>query len=319
LDREKDKLAGKLILFVKLVAIATFLFVFLFFLPITLAQVQYYGIDVALEESGRAKVELTITFFEPEKEFEFSILGRMEKFNASSMGIPVDCSLKLNGISEVKCKLNLTQERRTIKLNFETNDFVRRIGENDYFDADLSLNKNIDNVFASIKLPEGCLVSEEMKGGLSFPENVTILSDGRHHIITWKLEDLEETQSLRLQILYEKVQTSLLSQTFFYAGIFVLVAIFITISIYLKFLRKPEEIMLSVLDEFERKVMDAITQAGGTVNQKKVVQATNLSKAKVSRVVKSLAERGLIEVERLGRTNRLKIVKKGFKLFKKVK
>ena len=48
------------------------------------------------------------------------------------------------------------------------------------------------------------------------------------------------------------------------------------------------------------------------MNQRKIVQETNLSKAKVSRVVKSLVERGVIEVERIGRTNKLKILKKKF-------
>jgi uncharacterized membrane protein len=56
--------------------------------------------------------------------------------------------------------------------------------------------------------------------------------------------------------------------------------------------------------------MKAISQAGGEINQRKVVQETNLSKAKVSRVVKTLAERGLIEIKRSGRTNKLKMVKK---------
>jgi uncharacterized membrane protein len=69
-------------------------------------------------------------------------------------------------------------------------------------------------------------------------------------------------------------------------------------------------LVLSVLDDFERKVLDVIVNAGGTVNQKKVVQETNLSKAKVSRVVQDLVKRGLIQAERLGRTNKLKLVKK---------
>jgi uncharacterized membrane protein len=94
----------------------------------------------------------------------------------------------------------------------------------------------------------------------------------------------------------------------------VIVALFISTFLYFRFLRKPEKIILSVLDEFERKVFDVIKEAG-EINQKKVAQLTNLSKAKVSRVVKSLAERGLIEVERLGRTNKLKIVKKKLKFF----
>ena len=299
----------------KIVAIATFFFAFLLLSSTAFAQIQYYGVDVSLDEKGRAQVKLTLTFLKPEEEFDFKIIGKIEKFSASSIGIPVDCSVTAGGISYVKCKLNLTQERRTVELKFETNDFVRVIEDKYYFDADLSLGKSINNLFVSIKLPEGFgLVSEE-KGRISFPENVTILSDGRHHIISWRFIDLAETQTLRFYVLYERVQGSQASNLIFYITVFVIAAIVVSISLYFRFLRKPEKIILSVLDEFERKVFDAIKEAGGEVNQKKVVQATNLSKAKVSRVVKSLAERGLIEIERLGRTNKLKIVKKKFKFF----
>ena len=300
----------------KFVALASFLLAFLLLSSTAFAQLQYYGADASLDESGRARVKLTITFLQPETEFEFSLIGRIEKFSASSAGIPTDCSLVSGGISYIKCKLNLTQERRTIELNFETNDFVRRIEDKYYFDADLSLGKNINSLFVSVKLPEGFgLVREEVKGRLSFAENATILSDGRHHIVTWKLVDVASSQALRFQILFERVQGFQTSSLLFYLTIFIIAAIFVSTFLYLKFLRKPEKIILSVLDEFERKVMDAINEAGGVVSQKKVVQATNLSKAKVSRVVKSLAERGLIEIEKLGRTNRLKIVKKKFKIF----
>ncbi|MEM5879479.1 MAG: winged helix-turn-helix transcriptional regulator [Candidatus Aenigmatarchaeota archaeon] len=301
----------------KILALASFFFVLLLFSSTAFAQVQYYGIDAILDEDGRAKVKLIITFPRPGEDFEFSLIGRIEKFSANSLGMPVNCSLSSGAVSSVKCKLNLTQERRTIEFNFETIDFVKTIGEKNYvFDAELGLKRDVDSVFVSVRLPEGfSLVGEEIKERLSFSQHVTILSDGRHHIITWKLLNISSEQELRFRIIYEKIKTEWFSQIFFYSGILVLAAAFISIFVYLKFLRKPEKIILSVLDEFERKVMDAIVAAGGDVNQKKIVQATNLSKAKVSRVVKSLAERGIIEIERLGRTNRLKIVKKKFKLF----
>lgn len=298
--------------------ISSFLFLFIIFSTAS-AQIQYYGFDASLSEGGIAKVKLIITFLQPEKEFELSFIGRIEKFNSSSAGIPIDCEVNPGGISYVKCELNLTQERRTIELNFETKDFVRRIEDKFYFDADLSLGKDVSSLSVSVKLPEGFwLVGEEVKGRLSFPENATILSDGRRHIITWKFVDVGKEESLRFQVLYERVSPyTEHPKWFFYVGIFVAVFVAVFIFTYFKFLRKQEKIILSVLDEFERKVMDAINQAGGTTTQKKVVQATNLSKAKVSRVVKNLVERGLIEVERLGRTNKLKIVKKKFKIFGK--
>jgi len=300
---------------VKPVAIISFFLTFLLLSSTAFAQIQYYGADISLNEKGKAQVKLTVTFLKPEEEFDISLLGRIEKFSASSMGIPVDCSVTVGGISYVKCKLNLTQERRTIELNFETNDFVRIIEDKYYFDADLSLGKSINSLFVSVKLPEGFgLVSEDVKGRISFPENATILSDGRRHIISWKFIDSAANQTLRFYVLYERVQGFQTLNISYLMG-FVIVAILVSIFFYFRFLRKPEKIILSVLDEFERKVFDAIKEAGGEVNQKKVVQATNLSKAKVSRVVKSLAERGLIEIERLGRTNKLKIVKKKFKFF----
>ena len=294
--------------------ISTFLIFSLFF-STAFAQLQYCGVDASLDERGRTKVKLTITFLKPEDEFNFSLVGRIEKFNASCTGIPLDCSLTTGGISYVKCKLNLTQERRTIEFNFETNDFVRVIEDKYYFDADLSLGKSIKSLFISVKLPEGFALVNGEKRRISFPENLTILSDGRHHIISWRLVDLAENQSLKFYALYEKVQGFQISNSVFYFLTFVVVIFFVSTFLYFKFLRKPEKIILSVLDEFERKVFDVIKEAGGVINQKKVVQLTNLSKAKVSRVVKSLAERGLIEIERQGRTNKLRIVKKKFKFF----
>ncbi|MEM5853232.1 MAG: MarR family transcriptional regulator [Candidatus Aenigmatarchaeota archaeon] len=299
----------------KVLKIAPF-FLFLLILPTSFAQVQYYGIDSVLYEKGNAKVKLTITFLKPEPELDFSFIGRIEKLKASSAGLPVECELNSGAISFVKCKINLTQERRTVELNFETKDSVKKIGNNYIFDSDFSLRKEISSVFVSVRLPEGfSLVGEEIKERLSFPHNVTILSDGKHHIVTWKLVNVPEYQELRFRIIYEKIGEDFLSKNLFLILIFVVVVATASFFVYFKFFKKPEKIILSVLDEFERKVMDAIVNAGGEVNQKKVVQATNLSKAKVSRVVKSLAERGLIEIERLGRTNKLKIVKKKFKIF----
>jgi predicted transcriptional regulator len=299
---------------VRFITITSFFLVFLLISSTVFAQLQYYGVDVSLDEKGRAKVKLTLTFLMPEEKFSFSFIGRIEKFSASTAGFPVDCSLSVGGISNINCNLNLTKERRTLELNFETDDFVRVIEDKYYFDADFTLGKGINNLFVSVKLPEGFALVSEEKGRVSFSENATILSDGRHHIITWRFVDLKEGQNLRFYVLYERIQGLGPTNLIFSIWVFVIVALFISTFLYFRFLRKPEKIILSVLDEFERKVFDVIKEAG-EINQKKVAQLTNLSKAKVSRVVKSLAERGLIEVERLGRTNKLKIVKKKLKFF----
>jgi uncharacterized membrane protein len=144
------------------------------------------------------------------------------------------------------------------------------------------------------------------EGKLSFPDNATKISDGRSIIIIWKLDNVNN-QPLVFQTLYEPVIKPSSFLWYFIGGTVIASAAAFFI---IRRIRKPEEVIFSVLDDYEKNIMKAISQAGGEINQRKVVQETNLSKAKVSRVVKTLAERGLIEIKRSGRTNKLKMVKK---------
>lgn len=302
------------IIFVKQFATISFLLVFILSTACAYAQVQYYGIDTILDGKGKSTVKLTITFEKPETVFEFSILGRIENFNATSIAGPMHCDVNVSGISSIVCNLELTPEKRTIDMAFETNDFVKVLDNKFYYDIDLSLNKDIDQIFASVRLPEGmAITSENVPGRLSYPENTTIISDGRRIIIIWRLADLKSSQPTRLQVLYEQLQMPVPIQIRLrYLVAFIVAVAGILIFTYIRYFRKPKELVLSVLDEFERRVIDVIVAAGGVVNQKKVVQETNLSKAKVSRVIKSLVQRGLVEIERTGRTNKLKLIKKKF-------
>jgi len=296
---------------VKLFATVSFLTVFLLLSVNAIAQVQYHGIDVNIDEGGRASVELTITFAKPETSLRFDVMGKVEKLNATSIAGPIYCDLEVSGISTIDCSLSLTQEKRTVDISFETNDFVRTFDNKFYFDADFSLDRDVSQLFAFVKLPEGTVLA----GKLSFPENVTTSSDGRRIIIAWDLNNIQSNQPLRLQVLYERTQQPpLFELRLRHFVIFGIVAAIVGSIVYLRYFRRPEKLVLSVLDEYERKIMDILVASDGVANQKKIVQETNLSKAKVSRVVKSLVERGLIEVERMGRRNKLKLVKKKFKL-----
>lgn len=293
----------------------TFLAVFVLFLTgSALAQVQYYGINMILDEEGNTDVVLTITFSRPARHLELSFLGKLEDVDVNSIAGKPECYVTTGAVSRISCTLNLTEEKRSVEVSFKTRDFVRRIQDKFYLDCDLSIGKDVEKLFASVKLPHGySLVGENVKNRLSYPENTEIRSDGRHHIITWKFEKFSYDKPLRLQILYEKTVPS---ETF-HAIYLVLIVIAIGVSSVLIYLRyfKGREILLSVLDEYERKVLDVIMNYG-TVTQKKVVNETNLSKAKVSRVVKSLEKRGLIKVERRGRTNKLKLSRKKIGIFR---
>lgn len=297
-------------IFVKSLIIA---FIILALPAVVLAQVQYYGIDATLSDAGRSTVKITLTFQNPINSFNFSVIGKVENFNYTSNAGPINCQITPSGISFINCQMNLKQDKRTVEFYYETNDFVKNLNGKNYFDTDFSINQNIASLSAYVRLPEGtALVEGNIPNRLSFPQNATTVSDGRRIIILWSLANLQSNQQLRFQVLYEKVnQASILSLwPFIVAGILAVAA---AIFVIFRYSRRTEKMVLSVLDEYERKVVDIINSAGGEVSQKKIVQETNLSKAKVSRVVKSLVDRGVVEIERLGRNNKIKLLKKKFK------
>lgn len=276
-----------------------------------LAFIEFYGAEADLSSEGNAKIKLTITFSEPADRFQLAILASLKKLEASSNAGPVDCRLSAGPFSVIDCRMNLTQEKRGLELKFETADFVKTVDSKSVFSLDLSLSQNIEKAFASVKLPEGyALTNTTLIPSVSPPTN-QIVSDGRRIIVNWNVNNLTIGDAFKFQTLYEPLESgfpiALLS-----LGILASLTLAGTTFYFYRRLKKPKEVILSVLDDFERKVIEVITNAGGEINQRKVVQETNLSKAKVSRVVKRLQERGLLEVRRLGRTNKLKLVKKIF-------
>lgn len=290
------------------------LLILLAILPaVAFAQVQYYGVDTTLSSAGRSSVKMTVTFQNVTNSFNFTVFGKIENFNVTSIARPISCAVSAAGLSSVTCQMNLTQDKRTIEIYYETNDFVKSSNNRNFFDSDFSINENISKLSVTVRLPEGtALVEGNIPNRLSFPDQATTLSDGRRIIVLWSMENLTQTTELRFQVLYENVAQSLFLSAwpFIVAG-----AVIIAVAVYIvfRYSKRTEKMVLSVLDEYEKKVVDIINAAGGVVNQKRIVQETNLSKAKVSRVIKSLVDRGVVEIERQGRTNKIKLLKKKFK------
>jgi hypothetical protein len=278
------------------------------------ADIQFYKIDVDVSENNEAEVDLLITFKYPEKRFSFDVIGGIQNFEATSNAGPIICDVDVSGTSSINCNMNLTETRKEIEIKFETDDFVKELENKMYFSADLSTHSPIDRLSANFKLPEGFLfVGEDIDSSvLAYTENYTAHIVGGRILIIWDLMDTGSDDQLKFDILYEQVKKPPWFQLrmrhfILFGAVFAVVIGFV----FIRHLRKSETLVLSVLDEYERQIMNIITREG-EIKQRKIVRLTNLSKAKVSRVVKSLAERGLIEVERMGRTNRIRLAKKKF-------
>ncbi|MFA5060916.1 MAG: hypothetical protein WC494_01200 [Candidatus Pacearchaeota archaeon] len=73
-----------------------------------------------------------------------------------------------------------------------------------------------------------------------------------------------------------------------------------------KIITKNIEILKSILDTDEKKVLDKISKTG-ELEQKEISEM--FDKIKAHRVIKKLYEKGIIEIEKKGKTNKIKLNK----------
>jgi uncharacterized membrane protein len=90
------------------------------------------------------------------------------------------------------------------------------------------------------------------------------------------------------------------------AGIIAIIII-VAVLVYMKKIRGNKvAVVKSVMNKDEKKVIDVLNDHGCKAGQKVIVRETDFSKAKVSRIVKNLKERGVVDTEPIsGRENRI--------------
>ncbi|MGB9659001.1 MAG: helix-turn-helix transcriptional regulator [Nitrososphaerales archaeon] len=65
--------------------------------------------------------------------------------------------------------------------------------------------------------------------------------------------------------------------------------------------------MISFFDADEKRVIEVLKEAGGSMLQKEITWKTGYSKVKTHRIVHRLAKRGILEVEKYFNTNKVRI------------
>ena len=295
----------------RLVLFLAFFLLGIVFLSKADAQYSFYGANVSISDSGKSNTTMVIEFLEPARTFRYTLFGNIEYFNYSDNLEVAGCAVTTVQTSIINC--NFATGIKRLQLDFITNDFVKPYNQNYLFSADFSVNRQINQAEFQVKLPEGYVISTG-KNTTVIPSDPSISSDGRTILLSWGENNVSADKPLQFQFYYEssKIFSIPVGSYLFVGSVFITGAILVGISFYVYFnrVRKPNEVIFSVLDDFERKVMNILIANKGEVNQKKVVLETNLSKAKISRVVKNLSDRGLIRIEKLGKTNKLKIVNK---------
>ncbi|MEK6844868.1 MAG: hypothetical protein AABX44_01295 [Nanoarchaeota archaeon] len=207
-----------------------------------------------------------------------------------------------------------------IKINSTDNLYIKYITQSM---VDKSKNKysfvsrNYLNQMQNIRLvlPESAVLLED---GLVFPEPDLISSDGRSVIITWN--DYDENQII---VDYEFLKDK---KIIWYFMILVIILIFVSYLIFQRkiFKKKIEKIksknnkskktntkskaIEEHLIESEKAVISELKKAEkNQLWQKQLQTKIGFSKAKLSRVIRNLESRNLIQKIPLGNTNKIKL------------
>jgi uncharacterized membrane protein len=154
-----------------------------------------------------------------------------------------------------------------------------------------------------VELPAGIVLKEPIADAIE-PVGANVTTDGRHILIDWAATNVEGQWSG--SIAYER--TEIISSLPTILAVIAILAAVAVVAYKYYFsggTKESMKIILPVLKKDEKGVIEGLIKHGSGVNQKIIVKESGYSKAKVSKVLKSLGERGLVRLERTGRSNRV--------------
>ena len=250
--------------------------------------------------------KLTLIFVNSSDQVFIIPIGFPNNINIDSNS---DCKILPSNL-ETNIVCNITSSNKTtVIVSYDSN---QKVSKNNYylFEDFFKINYYVNTVPILIKLPEGTGLREPIESSYS-PGNALIGSDGRRTIINWQMNDLKNGDRVDISIAYERIGEVIISGFPVQIVAMIVVLIVASIGIFYQFYWRNRNVnlIIPILKKDEKKIFDIIMKNGSGVNQKIIVNDSGYSKAKVSKVLKSLEERGILRLERIGRKNKVHIEK----------
>lgn len=285
--------------------------ILLYTLPFVSAQeILSYNLSVELRDTT-AHEDISIELFNQEyfpiKTFSYVLKGDVQDIEVLDADGKLEATVTEKDGSVIQSKFREPLRPNTstwMMIRFDVINAVEKIGEEYVFSPVFSLPHGTKKFLLRVRLPEGMglprSVSRITRGTdvVPLPENV--YSDGRATIFEWELHNGKG--DFAVYIRYGKIRPDQRRVTYVIGFLLILVAV----AYYFRWrMRKPE---ISYLEGDEGRVLGLIRSEEGIL-QKKIVESTGFSKAKVSMILSKLEKEGLIRKERYGLNNRLYIIK----------
>ncbi|MCJ7450272.1 MAG: MarR family transcriptional regulator [Candidatus Nanohaloarchaeota archaeon QJJ-9] len=193
----------------------------------------------------------------------------------------------------------------SVNITYQTSGLMENKGEYFLFEHSKSVLIPTDYYEFEVVLPEGYGLAELNKTSIEPPDGTTG-SKGREIYVDWTEKDPSLGDRLSYTVRYQDLGPYSLvkDQITLLAILGVLVLSLFVVFLWKNRDRKTIASILPVLKDDERETLELIIKGEeGGMYQKDLVEDLEYSKAKVSRLVKDLEERGLIKKEKRGRKN----------------
>ena len=269
---------------------------------------EYYGVEVTINDDASANNIIVLKFDAPINHLDYSLDFDIYDFDYEGDFGFSECTVeKNNGGSTISCDfIGITPEKNKLTMRFNTRNTIKRIGDNHRFIVNYGISLPIQRTFVLIRMPQNNILAGDANESY-YPLSGDTLTDGRRIMIFWEEEDLETGEDLQFSILFTRpaMNTEFFDYMIYIIAILGIAAAAFAIA-YLKKRGSKVAVVKSVLNKDEKKIIDILNDNGGKAGQKVLVRETDFSKAKVSRIVRNLKERGVVDTEPIsGRENRV--------------
>ncbi len=272
-----------------------------------------FDIEASILDDSATQYRIEMKFDEPLIKLNHPFNFKLKNLTISNDFGDAKCNILLRGkVDDLSCEFSgMSADRRTLTLNFYTAGDTTPTDEKRRYSSNFFIRLPINKTSFLVRLPDRGALSEQPTNNSYYPQNGLVKTDGRYIMVYWQQEGIKSGDTLTYSVSYTVTGGEF---SVFYNTIILLVIILAIVGggiIWFIFkhrtlTKKSSEVLISVLDKDEKTVYDILIAHGGSIGQKVVVRESNFSKAKVSRVVRRLKSRNIVDIIPIsGRENKI--------------
>jgi uncharacterized membrane protein len=253
-----------------------------------------YNVAFSIMPDTSVRENISMTFRQPlnTSSLNYVVLGEISDLTITDGERNIDYTLEKTG-DQYNVRFSAPGGTRMLEITFTARDLVFAGGSVYSFSTELK-PPSPDTVNVYAYLPEGFAIYRDVV----YPEGYETLTNGKKIYLKWSLE---RPQNIMLSFKFYNTHSDYSLAIAAAMGIALIIVIAYLVGHYRKKMKCEFERGFS---EDERKVLFILSREK-RVMQNKIEKELHFSRAKMTRLVKKLEAKGLVEKERIGRTNRL--------------